>query len=133
MTGPPGRRGCPPAKKGSPPDRSSHKQPQTSNSGIGNGLEFTRPRPLLPLYLLCLEEIRLAADEGRQCPSNNRLLEVSGYESEAAPFRIIRRLQEHGLLYCRSFQKGRLITFPDGAQTAPPPCQQPHWRERRRG
>jgi len=132
MIWPPGERGGPLPKQSRLPDRSSHHQPQTPTSSSHNGGEFL-PKPLLPLHMVCHDEIRAAADEGRQCPSNDRLLEVSGYESSGTPCRIIQRLQEHGLLRCQSFQRGRLITFPDGASTAPPQCRQPHWRERRRG
>ncbi len=131
MTGPPGGRGCPPAKQSSLPDRSLSHQPQSFRRGTKGGGEFL-PKPLLPLHWTCHDEIRAAAVEGRQCPSNDRLLEVSGYESTATPFRIIQRLQEHGLLFCQSFQRGRLIRFPDGASTAPPQCKQPHWRELKR-
>lgn len=131
MNGPPGERGCPPAKQSSLPDRSSLHQPHCPTSRGPSGGEFP-PKPLLPLHMVCHDEIRAAALQGRQCPSNDRLLEVSGYESTATPFRIIQRLEAHGLLRCQSFQRGRLITFPDGASTAPPQCSQPHWRERRR-
>ena len=132
MTGPPGRRKGPARQQGPLSDRSSLHQPSKLTSSSQSGGEFP-PKPLLPLHMVCHDEIRAAAIEGRQCPSNDRLLEVSGYESSATPFRIIQRLQQHGLLHCRSFQRGRLVTFPDGAKTAPPHCQQPHWRERQRG
>lgn len=55
--------------------------------------------------------LRDAADRGLPCPDNKALAEAAGYKSISGPARVVKLLEERGLIKVRRGLNWRIITF----------------------
>jgi CTP-dependent riboflavin kinase len=91
------------------------------------------PAPMLRTRAQILfEMIQDAAEDGKPCPTTNKIAEVLGYSSTASVQRILIELLDAGLIEVEVFNAGRIVTIcATGKKTAQPKNMQPHWRKRR--
>ena len=82
------------------------------------------------------ETIAVAARDGRVCPTNKDIAELSGLVSASAVADALGRLQKKGAVEVVRFNRSRIVRFPTlGLTTAEPPKPRsanraPHWRQR---
>lgn len=91
------------------------------------------PAPLLRTRAeILFNMIQDAAEDGRACPTTNKIAETLGFASTASVQRIMLELIDQGLIEVETFNSGRIVTIcATGKKTAQPKNMQPHWRKRR--
>lgn len=91
------------------------------------------PAPLLRTRAQILfNMIQDSAEDGKPCPTTNKIAEALGYSSTASVQRIFIELVEAGLIEFEAFNNGRLVMIcATGKKTAQPKNTKAHWRKRR--
>ena len=91
------------------------------------------PAPLLRTRAeILFNMIQDAAEDGKPCPTTNKIAEVLGYQSTASVQRIFIELVEAGLIEFEAYNNGRWVTIcATGKKTAQPKNTKAHWRKRR--
>lgn len=78
---------------------------------------------------LCLKILTERAEHGLACPTNNELCELLGYDSPAAPARIIKQLENRRLISVERGQVTRVITVLATGDRTAGQVGQAHWRQ----
>jgi hypothetical protein len=82
--------------------------------------------PMAVYAMLCR-----AADSGSMCPTNLEIRTRFGLRSGAAAVRLVRVLEQRGLISVQRFHMSRVVTIiQSGRSTAEPATQTRHWRQR---
>lgn len=91
------------------------------------------PAPMLRTRAQILfHMIQDAAEDGKPCPTTNKIAETLGFASTSCVQRIMLELIDLGLIEVEVFNAGRIVTIcATGKKTAQPKNMQPHWRKRR--
>lgn len=87
--------------------------------------------PIRSRAAILFEMILDAAEDGKPCPTSNKIAEALGFSSTASTQRLMIELIESGLISVETYNSGRVVTILEtGKKTAPPKNMKPHWRKR---
>lgn len=91
----------------------------------------SNPPALQEHDLIVLQALTEAAHGQRPCPTADELSALMGDVSPSTTVKSMQRLEAHGMISVRRYQRGRQVKITaSGARTASPGNKTPHWRTR---